>query len=94
MISGYQHPVNEKIEVTGKALNAKGGAVVVVGADKNTYYLEGIEYWDKKIYGKMIKVSGILVVESTPKKDHQEPWVPEIKGAKIVIKSPKWQLVE
>ncbi len=93
MISGYQHQVDKKIEVTGKALNAMGGAVVT-GADKYTYYVEGLDHWDKKFYGKEVKVSGVLVLENSPKKDYPKPGEQVIAGGKRIIKSPKWQLIE
>ena len=92
MIAGYQHQDGKKIEIVGKALNAKAGAVVV-SADQVTYYVDGLESWDKKVYGKKIKVSGILVIENLPKDDHQELPAAEIKGVKRTIKKPKWETV-
>jgi len=59
MLSGHQHSEGKRIEVTGKALNAKAGAVVVE-ADQTTYYVDGLEFWGNKVYGKKVKVSGII----------------------------------
>ena len=87
--SGYQHPANKKIVVTGKALNAMGGAIVV-GADSIPYYLEGKDHWDHDFYGKKIRVSGILVIE------HNKPQTPtaQVILTKPVIKKPKWELLK
>ncbi|MGN6637810.1 MAG: hypothetical protein ACTHJ8_02800 [Mucilaginibacter sp.] len=92
MLFGYQHSEN-KIEVVGKALNAKAGAVVV-GVNEIPYYLEGIKRWDKKFYGKKVKVSGILLTENLPKRSHGKLQVQEITGTKRTIQKPKWELVE
>jgi len=100
IISGHRHSGNEKIEVIaqnkkiviiGKALNGKGGALVVVKAGGFPYYLDGMDSWNKKFYGKRVKVSGTLVIYR--KKKHAEPPAVEIMEQRI-IKKPTWQLVE
>ena len=92
MIAGYQHQDGKRIEIVGKALNAKAGAIVV-GADEATYYVDSLESWDRKVYGKNVKVSGILVIENPPKDDPRKPPVADIKGGKKTIKKAKWELV-
>lgn len=90
MISGYQHAKNKKVEVTGKALNAKAGAIVI-GVDQIPYYLEGMEQWDRKIYGKKVRVTGTLVILRSKKPNY--PPAQEILVQRI-IKKPKWQLIK
>jgi len=92
-LSGYQHPANKKIDVTGKALNAMGGAVVVVGAKGDTYYLEGKDHWSRKFYGKKVRVTGTLVIIHTPTSDEKGPPEQVIRGEQWLIKKPKWTLV-
>lgn len=86
--TGYLQPVKKQIVVTGKAINAMGGAVVVC-ADQASYYLDGMDHWDSKYYGKKIKVSGILVVITKTKKKPVE----QVILVQHIIKQPKWQLV-
>lgn len=83
---------DQPITIIGKALNAKAGAVVV--SDKNgTYYVQGLDSWDKQFYGKQVKVSGILWVKKYKKRmDSVE--VQEIKGDVRIIQKPKWELVK
>ena len=90
-LSGYQHPANKKIDVTGKALNAMGGAVVV-GANGDTYYPEGMDHWSRKFYGKKVRVTGTLVIIHTPTKD-EKGRPQQVIGEKWLIKKPKWTLV-
>jgi hypothetical protein len=55
--------MNQKTEITGKALNAKSGAIIEVG--KDFYYIDGLEQWPKNIYGKTIIVVGDLRIIDT-----------------------------
>jgi hypothetical protein len=65
-LSGHQHSDGKRIEVIGKALNAKAGAVVV-DADQVTYYVDGREFWDKKVYGKKSRCQGSWSLRIHPK---------------------------
>jgi hypothetical protein len=83
---------DKKFVVIGTALNAKGAAVVVT--DSGHYYLEGLDSWDEKYYGKQVKVTGTLRVtiherESTDTMERQE-----IVGRVSTIEKPEWKLVE
>jgi len=89
MTSGYQHAENKQIVVTGKALNAKGGAVVI-GVNEIPYYLEGLESWDRNVYGKEVKVSGALVIIRRPKPSN--PLAVVLREQRM-IKKPKWELI-
>ncbi|HTD41343.1 MAG TPA: hypothetical protein VK671_12030 [Mucilaginibacter sp.] len=90
MLSAYQHSENKKIVVIGKALNCKAGAAVIK-ADDTPYYVDGMDSWDKKFYGKKVKVSGTLVIIRLKKPSN--PLAVVILEQKI-IKKPKWELVE
>jgi len=90
MISGYQHSGDKKILVIGKALNAMGGAVVIKAGD-TAFYLQGVDSWDRKFYGKKVRVSGTLIV--VRKKKPGNPLAQVILVQRI-IKKPKWELVE
>jgi hypothetical protein len=84
---------NQKIEVIGKAINAKLGAVVV-SDDKGVFYLYGLASWDKEIYEKKVKVTGKLVVKEWEKIKEGEPIVATMEGSQKIIKRPKWILVD
>lgn len=88
MTSGYQHAENKQIVVTGKALNAKGGAIVI-GANEIPYYLEGVDSWDRNVYGKKIKVSGTLVII---RRKPGNPLAVVLREQRL-IKKPKWELI-
>ena len=77
--------------VTGRALNAKAGAVVV---DKNdsTYYVGGLESWGREAYGKMVKVTGRLVIEIPDPIKPGEPIRQRFFGRKRTLTKPKWKL--
>jgi len=92
MAPGYQHSANKKVVVVGKALNAMGGAVVVA-ANGQTYYLDRVEYWDRKFYGKKVKASGTLVIIHTPTKDEKGRPVQAI-AEQWLLKKPKWELIK
>ncbi len=53
-----------KITVTGKALDAKAGAVVET-ADSDIYYVDGYSHWEESHYGKQVEVSGKLKIRET-----------------------------
>ena len=56
--------MNQKdIVVIGQAENAKAGASVISRDDKKSYYVDGLDFWDERIAGKVVKVSGKLLVE-------------------------------
>jgi hypothetical protein len=77
--------------IIGRALNAKGGAVVV---DKNdsTWYIESLDSWGRKVYGKIVKVSGKLVIEIHDPIKPGEPVRQQIIGRQLILSKPKWKL--
>jgi hypothetical protein len=82
---------SQKITVTGRAMNAKLGAVVE--SDKGVYYLDGVSSWDKEFYEKKVKVTGRLVIKGNEtKKD--DAIAARVIGPIHIIKKPKWTLAE
>ena len=49
--------------VVGQALDYHKQGAYVIYHDSDIYDLDGIEYWDEKVYGKLVKVSGKLLIE-------------------------------
>ncbi len=85
---------SQRITIFGKAMDAKAGAIVI-SDDNGFYYLDGVDYWDKKFYGKKVKVTGILVIEKREaKQKEEEEIVQEIVGTKKIIRNSKWVLIE
>ena len=71
-----------KISVRGIAENAKGGAIVVT-ADSNIYYLDNIDSWDNKFYGRQVEVKGKLKIRTT-----------EITDTTVIIQySPRMEII-
>ena len=87
----YSNLENQRITVTGKAMNAKLGAVVE--SDKGVYYLNGVTSWDKEFYEKQVKVTGRLVIKENEKRENDKV-MGEITGPRNIIKKPEWTLAE
>jgi len=45
--------------VSGKAYNAKAGAVLMIDED-TPVYIEGMDEWDDDMVGKKVKLTGVL----------------------------------
>jgi len=84
---------NQKIEVIGKAINAKLGAVVI-SDDKGVFYLDGLDSWDKEFYEKKVKVTGKLIKIKEWKKRDDDVTRAKTAGPRKIIKKPKWVLVD
>ena len=80
--------------LVGKAMNAKAGAVVVT-KNNMTYYIEGIDYWDSLVYGKMIKITGKmkLIKHKKRKKKKAEIHFQEISNDYWIITPIKWEII-
>lgn len=81
------------ITVIGKAENAKAGATVISKADKKIYYVDGLHYWDEKVIGKIVKVTGKLLMEKEGEQKPGDEVKQQITGTKRMILKPKWELV-
>ena len=85
--------MNQKITVIGAALEDKEGAIVET--DKGDYLLDGLDEWGEKYYGKKVRVMGRLKVETHKKQSIDSGLqVQERVGTVLIIKKPKWSLVE
>ncbi len=82
----------QKTTVTGKALDAKAGAVVQT--EQQTYYIDKLASWDRKFYGRKVKVSGIVVTIHEKPETKDSLLVQKIAGDWKLIKNAKWELVE
>ena len=93
-----EHPnentVMKKVTIIGKALDDKGDAVVITDKPRKKYFLEGLDEWDEKYYGKKVKVTGELVIEIHENHSTDSVWVQEYVGKMLIIKKPKWELVK
>jgi hypothetical protein len=81
------------ITITGNAENAKAGAIVISRDDGKMYYVDGLAFWDQKMVGKPVKVTGKLLVENLepPKPDEEERQ--QITGIKRTILKPTWEFI-
>lgn len=83
----------KKITVIGRALNAKGNAIVKI-SDTVVYFLDGVESWPSDHYGKQVRVSGKSKIVTVEKKSTETYLVAEWFGTRHYIKNPKWSLME
>lgn len=87
---------DKDVVIFGEARDAKAGAIVISIIDKRVYYIDGVDYWDPKIYGKKVKVSGKLLIENIKMKPAKKgiPVAAQIVGIKRTILNPKWELTK
>ena len=85
--------LNSTITLIGTALDDKGYAVLIIDTPRRKYFLDGLEEWSKKYYGKKVKVKGILEVEKQERQSTDSVWIQEYVGTMLIIKKPKWSLV-
>ncbi len=81
---------SKKTTVVGIALNAKLAAVVVT-SDSSHYYLDGVDCWDEKYYGKSVIVKGKVIKKTGTPFDINNPQQ-VITGDYYIIKRPKYYL--
>jgi len=91
-LKNCNNTMNKNITVFGTALEDKDGAIVKT--DKGNYLVEGLDEWGEKYYGKRVKVTGRLKIEKHEKQSTDSVWVQERVGTWLIIKKPKWSLVE
>jgi hypothetical protein len=93
MLQGCFNESQKNIIIVGRAEDLKDGAIVVSNSDKKMYYLSGVDFWDRKVIGKTVKVSGKLLVENkeAPKEGQDIPQ--QVTGIKRIILQPKWEVV-
>jgi hypothetical protein len=84
------------IVVIGQALDDKSGAIVITSNDSLIYCIDGLNSWDGKIYGRIVKVSGKLLIEELKGDNELRGGIvpQQLIGKKRTILNPKWELVE
>ncbi len=87
------NPGYKRVTVIGTAYNAKGSACVSVD-NGGMYFLDGLDRWDEKYYGKKVKVTGTLVLVHHEKQSTDSVEVQEWVGTRRILKRPKWSLAE
>ncbi len=85
-------PTSHRITVIGIALDEKDGAIVET--EQGNYWLEELDRWDEKYYGKKVKVTGKLVIKTYKKQSTDSIQVQEHVGTVRILKRPKWKLLE
>ena len=83
----------DMITVSGFALDAKAGAIIMVN-DDTPYYIDGLEHWEEKYYGKKVIVTGYLKKVKHKQRSTSDKKVQEMKGTQLVIMEPEWRLAE
>ncbi|MFT7611772.1 MAG: hypothetical protein ACI9J3_000718 [Parvicellaceae bacterium] len=84
------------ITIVGIAENAKMGAIIL-GEDKNTYYIDRLDSWDDAYYKKKVKVSGKLKETKHKKEDlknEKGEYAQGMIGSQLIILNAKWEFFE
>ena len=80
----------QDFEITGKAGNAKYGAVII-SSDNDVYYIHKLDSWSHEFLDKQVKVTGKLVIK---KLGTTSKYSGGITASSIkVIKRPKIKIV-
>jgi hypothetical protein len=80
----------QETTVSGKAYNAKAGAVLMI--DENTpVYIEGMEEWDDDLIGKSVKLTGVFIDEQVyPQANSEKDDISQgISGTPRILKLTK-----
>jgi hypothetical protein len=83
----------DMITVSGFALDAKAGAIIMVN-EEMPYYIDGLDHWDEKYYGKKLIVTGYLKKVKYKQRSTPDKKVQEMKGTQLVMMEPEWRLAE
>lgn len=51
--------INQNAQLTGRAENAKGGAVVVL-QNQEVIYVRNLSFWEEEIVGTQVSIKGIV----------------------------------
>ena len=95
--SKFSWMATKDTSIIGKAFNAKAGAVIV-DIYERTYYIDGLESWDEKYEGQMLKVKGRLANKTYPggelPADPNKPLVQSMEGDMTIITNATWSIVK
>jgi hypothetical protein len=77
----------QETTVSGKAYNAKAGAVLMID-DDTPVYIEGMEEWDDDLIGKKVKLTGVLRPKQIYPEIHNEGGIISqgMSGTPMVLK--------
>jgi hypothetical protein len=88
--------IGKKVTLTGKAANAKAGAVVECGSDP--VYIDGLDSWPDETLGKVVLIVGVFKrakLAPDPVYDKQGRGINQgISGESWVIVDAEWHVVE
>ena len=90
-VVGCSSTKNQKITVTGTAVNRKISAAVY--SDKGVYFIDDINSWDEKYLDKQVTVTGTLTYEPDPEPENGQ-LMQRMSGSYYVIKKATWALKE
>jgi hypothetical protein len=85
-----------KVTVTGRALNAKAGAVIHA-QDGQIYYIDELTHWSDTIYSKTLEVTGVLHIQTFTEddlKDENGDWKQGMLGTQLTVMDARWRVVE
>lgn len=84
----------DRIRITGIAVDAKAGALVL--DDTGTpYYIDGLDHWEEQYLDKVVTVTGELkkVKIKDENKDSKKK-KQQAKGTQLVLMEPEWELAK
>ncbi len=87
--------VGRRVRLGGLARDAKGGAVLLVGAVPIS--LAGLEAWPNTVNGQRVVVGGTLVSKQylpEATRDAKGAWSQGAQGSQLVLEAPRWRLVK
>jgi len=56
--------------------------------------LDSVSVWDDSVVGKMVKVTGVLLVEEKKAVGPEEDLPQQIVGTKRTLMKPRWELIK
>jgi hypothetical protein len=88
--------IDPSVTIIGKAWNSKAGALVVADSGRSAY-IEGLSGWDDDIFGKQVRVTGILRLKKITPDPQVDEWgavSAGMEGMAKVIEGACWTLIE
>lgn len=88
--------MGSRIEITGKAVNGKAGAILQINEASEPYYIDGLSEWPENLYGRLLRVEGEVIpsenVDTSTIKPEDMPTI--ISGPYKTIYNAKWEVVK
>ena len=86
--------IGKTVELNGKAMDSKAGAVLVTDTD-DVIYIEGLDYWPDNVSGKDISVTGMLKRKKLipdPQIDANGTVSQGAQGDQLVLEKARWKV--